>query len=134
MATIPKKVAERLVAGIKRYQPILASAKARDVGETDTVTIIKDMLADVFGYDKYSELTSEYAIRGTCLQASGATPIGAVRYARSLPRRIPAAWFRLTPFLGGRCYWPSRRLLLIQSGSLLASRTRNTITSSPETR
>jgi len=65
MATIPKKVAERLIAGIKRYQPILAAAKARDVGETDTVTIIKDMLADVFGYDKYSELTSEYAIRGT---------------------------------------------------------------------
>jgi len=65
MATVPKKVSERLVAGIKRYQPILASAKARDVGETDTVTIIKDMLADIFGYDKYSELTSEYAIRGT---------------------------------------------------------------------
>lgn len=64
MATIPKKVIERLVAGIKRYQPILAAAKARDVGEADTVTIIKDMLADVFGYDKYAEVTSEYAIRG----------------------------------------------------------------------
>lgn len=62
---IPKKVAERLVAGIKRYQPILAAAKARDVGETDTVTIVKDMMADIFGYDKYTELTSEYAIRGT---------------------------------------------------------------------
>jgi len=65
MASIPKKVAERLVGGIKRYQPILAAAKARDVGEADTVTIIKDMLSDIFGYDKYSELTSEYAIRGT---------------------------------------------------------------------
>ena len=65
MASIPKKVTERLVAGIKRYQPILAAAKARDVGEADTVTIIKDMLSDVFGYDKYSDLTSEYAIRGT---------------------------------------------------------------------
>ena len=65
MATVPKKVSERLVAGLKRYQPILAGAKARDVGETDTVTIVKDMLADIFGYDKYSELTSEYAIRGT---------------------------------------------------------------------
>ncbi|MBL7980853.1 MAG: type I restriction enzyme HsdR N-terminal domain-containing protein [Flavobacteriales bacterium] len=62
---IPKKVAERLITGLKRYQPILASAKLRDVGETDTVTIIKDMLADVFGYDKYFEVTSEYAIRGT---------------------------------------------------------------------
>lgn len=65
MASVPKKVAERLVAGLKRYQPILAAARARDVGETDTVTIVKDMLADIFGYDKYSELTSEYAIRGT---------------------------------------------------------------------
>lgn len=35
------------------------------MGEADTVTIIKDMLSDVFGYDKYSELTSEFAIRGT---------------------------------------------------------------------
>ncbi len=65
MANIPKKVSERLVNGIKRYQPILAGAKDRDVGETDTVTIVKDMLADIFGYDKYSELTSEFAIRGT---------------------------------------------------------------------
>ena len=65
MASVPKKVAERLIAGLKRFQPILAAAKARDVGEPDTVTIVKDMLADVFGYDKYSELTSEFAIRGT---------------------------------------------------------------------
>lgn len=65
MANIPKKVSERLVAGIKRYQPILVAAKARDVGEADTVTIIKDMLSDIFGYDKYAELTSEFAIRGT---------------------------------------------------------------------
>lgn len=65
MASVPKKVVERLAAGIKRYQPILSSAKARDVGESDTVTIIKDMLADVFGYDKYADVTSEHAIRGT---------------------------------------------------------------------
>lgn len=65
MASIPKKVNERLVAGIKRFQPVLSAAKSRDVGEADTVTIIKDMLADVFGYDKYSEVTSEFSIRGT---------------------------------------------------------------------
>lgn len=62
---VPKKVAERLVAGMKRFQPILTAAKVRDLGEADTVTIVKDMLGDVFGYDKYSELTSEFAIRGT---------------------------------------------------------------------
>lgn len=64
MPTVPKRVTERLVAGIKQFQPILASAKSRDVNEADTVTIVKDMLGDVFGYDKYSEVTSEYAIRG----------------------------------------------------------------------
>ena len=62
---VPKKVTERLIAGVRRYQPILAAAKSRDVGESDTVTICKDMLADVFGYDKYSEVTSEFSIRGT---------------------------------------------------------------------
>lgn len=65
MAKVPTKVSERIIAGIKRFQPILTSAKSRDVGESDTVTIIVDMLADIFGYDKYSEITSEHAIRGT---------------------------------------------------------------------
>lgn len=65
MASIPKKIEDRIKVGIKKYQPILLSAKSRDVGEADTVTIIIDMLSEVFGYDKYSEITSEYAIRGT---------------------------------------------------------------------
>lgn len=65
MGKAPKKVAERIVSGLKKYQPILTAAKSRDVGEADTVTIIKDMLSDVFGYDKYHEITSEFAIRGT---------------------------------------------------------------------
>jgi hypothetical protein len=66
MATmIPKKVEERIAAGMKRFQPIISSAKARDVGESDTVTIVTDMLADIFGYDKYSDITSEHAIKGT---------------------------------------------------------------------
>ena len=29
------------------------------------MTIIVDILAEIFGYDKYSEITSEHAIRGT---------------------------------------------------------------------
>lgn len=65
MAAIPKKVEDRLIAGIKRYQPILTTAKARDVNEADTVTIVRDMLADLFGYDKFAEVTAEYAIKGT---------------------------------------------------------------------
>lgn len=65
MANVPARVADRIAAGIKRFQPILAAAKSRDVGESDTVTIVVDMLAEIFGYDKYSEITSEHAIRGT---------------------------------------------------------------------
>jgi hypothetical protein len=65
VAKIPSKVGERLANGLKRFQPILDSARGRDVGEADTVTIIKDILADVLGYDKYTEITSEHAIRGT---------------------------------------------------------------------
>lgn len=65
MASVPKRVSERLAASIRRFQPILSAARSRDVGEADTVTIVKDMLAEVFGYDKYAEVTSEYAIRGT---------------------------------------------------------------------
>lgn len=62
---VPTKIADRFIAGIKRFQPVVASAKSRDVNESDTVTIIKDILSDVFGYDKYAEITSEYQIRGT---------------------------------------------------------------------
>jgi len=65
MATISSKTKDRLIAGVKRFQPILAAARSRDVNESDTVTIVTDMLADVFGFDKYSEITSEFVIRGT---------------------------------------------------------------------
>jgi predicted type IV restriction endonuclease len=65
MAALPKKVAERLNAGIKRFQPILSASKARDDGEGDTVMIVTDMLGEIFGYDKYSDVTAEYAIRST---------------------------------------------------------------------
>lgn len=62
---IPSRVAERLAAGLKRFQPILTSARSRDVNESDTSMIVTDVLADIFGYDKYSEVTRELCIRGT---------------------------------------------------------------------
>ena len=62
---IPKKIADRLSTGLKRFQPIVSAAKARDANESDTSMIITDMMAELFGYDKYSEVTKELAIRGT---------------------------------------------------------------------
>lgn len=60
-----KKTEERIKAGVAKFKKVLEIAKARDLNESDTVAIITDMLADVFGYDKYLEVTSELAIRGT---------------------------------------------------------------------
>ena len=65
MPQVPNKVATRLSAAIKRFQLVIASAKSRDAHESDTVIIVTDMLSEVFGYDKYSEITSECSIRGT---------------------------------------------------------------------
>lgn len=65
MATIPKAVSERIIKETKKFQRILQKAKDRDINEADTVTIITDILSILFGYNKYTEVTSEYAIRGT---------------------------------------------------------------------
>lgn len=65
MANVPTKVYDRLSTGIKKFQPILNTAKSRDVNESDTVIIITDMLSEIFGYDKYSEITSEFTVRST---------------------------------------------------------------------
>lgn len=65
MASIPAKVNKRLIDGVKRFKPVVAKARDKDVNESDTVAIITDILSEVFGYDKYSEVTSEYAIKKT---------------------------------------------------------------------
>lgn len=62
---IPAKVAERISKNLSKFQNVLKKAKDKDLNESDTVQIISDILANVFGYDKYSEVTSEIAIRGT---------------------------------------------------------------------
>lgn len=63
--SIPKRAEDRLAAGVKKFQPIVQAALRRDANESDTSTIVIDMLSDVFGFDKYSEVTTEFAIRGT---------------------------------------------------------------------
>lgn len=62
---VPKRVVDRIQKTLKSFKSILEAQRARDVSEADTVTIVKDVLCDLFGYDKYTELTSEHSIRGT---------------------------------------------------------------------
>lgn len=65
MANIPKKVLERIIKTVPKFQKVLQVAKDRDVNESDTVSILNDILGEVFGYDKYIEVTSEFAVRST---------------------------------------------------------------------
>jgi|SRR6218665_795197 len=65
MAAIPQKIQTRISEGLKRFQPIIESAKVRDVSESDTVVLLTGVLSEILGYDKYVDITTEFAIRGT---------------------------------------------------------------------
>lgn len=65
MFKLPKKFVDRVNGTIKKYQKVALSHQKADVAEADTVTLVKDILSDVFGYDKYEELTSEHQIKAT---------------------------------------------------------------------
>jgi predicted type IV restriction endonuclease len=65
MASIPKKVAERLVDGIKKFRSIVEERRSADAGEADTVILVTEILAEVFGYDKFKEITSEFQVKTT---------------------------------------------------------------------
>lgn len=65
MISIPAKIKERIIQGVKKYKNRLVKARDKDINESDTVAIINDILSDVFGYEKYEEITSEFAIKKT---------------------------------------------------------------------
>jgi hypothetical protein len=62
---IPARVVSRIGEKLKNYQGILAQAVKKDSSEADTANIVRDMIADILGYDKYQDLNAEHAIRGT---------------------------------------------------------------------
>lgn len=62
---VPSKVKERISQGLKKFTPVIQKAISKDLNESDTVTIITDMLSEIFGYDKFNDITSEYAIKRT---------------------------------------------------------------------
>ncbi len=65
MSNVPVITVKRLTGSVPRFRKILTQARERDVNESDTVTIITDMLEEIFGFDKYSEITREFSIQGT---------------------------------------------------------------------
>lgn len=65
MADVPARVSERIKSGLRKIRPVLISAKERDVNESDTALIVASVLSELLGYDRFMEITSEYAIRST---------------------------------------------------------------------
>ena len=59
MAKIPQKIQERIKAALRRFKPLLKAARERDAGRADTATLALDLLSELFGYDRYTEITSE---------------------------------------------------------------------------
>lgn len=55
---------DRLRAGIRRFSKPLADMVARDANEGDSRLLITDFLCDALGFDKFSDLTTEYAVKG----------------------------------------------------------------------
>jgi predicted type IV restriction endonuclease len=62
---LSKRFVDRAKPALRRYQKAFESAKSRDVNESDTRVIISDFVAEVLGFDKYSELTTELAVKST---------------------------------------------------------------------
>jgi len=55
---------DRVRTGIRRFAKPLADLVDRDANEGDTRLLVTDFLCDVLGFDKYTDLTTEYQVRG----------------------------------------------------------------------
>jgi predicted type IV restriction endonuclease len=62
---VSKRFVDRARPALRRYQKAFESARSRDVNESDTRVIISDFVAEVLGFDKYSEVTTEFAVKST---------------------------------------------------------------------
>ena len=61
MIKVSKRFVDRARGNLRRYQRVLETARSRDVNESDTCVIVSDIVSDVLGYDKYTEVTTEFA-------------------------------------------------------------------------
>ncbi|MFN8508941.1 MAG: type I restriction enzyme HsdR N-terminal domain-containing protein [Dehalococcoidia bacterium] len=55
---------ERVKTAVRRLTKPLTELVARDANEGDTRLLVTDFLCEALGYDKYSDLTTEYSVKG----------------------------------------------------------------------
>lgn len=66
-ATQPKwaiDAKDGIKSNLRRFQKPLIDLVERDANEGDTRLLVTDMLCEVLGYDKFEDLTTEFAVRG----------------------------------------------------------------------
>ncbi len=55
---------ERVKAGVRRFSKPLNDLLERDANEGDTRMVVNRILTDVLGFDEFSDLTTEYSVKG----------------------------------------------------------------------
>jgi len=55
---------ERVKAGVRKFSKPLAEMVARDANEGDTRLLVTDFLCETLGFDKFTDLATEYRVRG----------------------------------------------------------------------
>ena len=62
---ISKRYLDRAKKSLRKYHRLVTDARSRDINESDTAVIVTDFLCEVLGYDKYQDMTTEFAVRGS---------------------------------------------------------------------
>jgi hypothetical protein len=55
---------ERVKVGIRKFSKPLAEFLARDANEGDTRLLVTDFLSEALGFDKFTDLATEYMVKG----------------------------------------------------------------------
>lgn len=64
MAKYEDNAKKRIKSNVEKYADIIRRAEQEGFNEANTGFIVRDMLGEVFGYDKFFDVTSEYQIKG----------------------------------------------------------------------
>lgn len=64
MAVYQDKALERIRGGLRKMSGVIERGRAAKLSESDTRTIVQSVLSELLGWDRFTELTGEYRIRG----------------------------------------------------------------------
>ncbi len=60
----------RIISGIKKFKNVLGESLELGINRFNTSTVVIDMFKEILGYDKYSEIISDYGIKNSSCVAA----------------------------------------------------------------